>query len=409
MISTVYSVLTMTKKFQTICLLFALFPTTVVWGQVFIKPLDGADKVKVEAKRAFQSLAEVSTDDYNMVLPTVAEIPIDIGLKNVKEILVLSSKEQKPVPAELLVREEFVRPRIEISVRTNGQEVLGRSLLSDARKNVLFSTLVSRKGWKGETTVSLFFAEPFEVSQIILHPMKNSFLPDAVSVRAVSGNRNDLILPEISLTSPMVKFPPVKVEELHLKFRHSKPLILRKLEIVPENPVKEKKFFVRFLARPETDYQVFFNADREVSLPETEKPSLWGDINVLYHPNNVKIKPNPAYVPADKDSDGVPDREDNCVSVSNPEQTDVNGNGKGDACEDFDYDGVVNALDNCPNIPNRAQKDIDLDGRGDVCDDTDSRWAQTQRYLPAVALLVTSSVIVLLLISMSKQTKRTKL
>jgi hypothetical protein len=35
----------------------------------------------------------------------------------------------------------------------------------------------------------------------------------------------------------------------------------------------------------------------------------------------------------DDDDDGVLDRDDNCPTVSNPKQEDVNGNGRGDACE----------------------------------------------------------------------------
>ncbi len=36
--------------------------------------------------------------------------------------------------------------------------------------------------------------------------------------------------------------------------------------------------------------------------------------------------------PKDQDGDGIPDAEDNCPTFSNPAQTDVNGNGVGDAC-----------------------------------------------------------------------------
>src|SRR5215472_11016007 len=48
----------------------------------------------------------------------------------------------------------------------------------------------------------------------------------------------------------------------------------------------------------------------------------------------------------DADGDGVCDAADNCVTISNPDQRDSNGNGYGDACDaDYDNDGVVGISD----------------------------------------------------------------
>ncbi|XP_035663892.1 neurogenic locus notch homolog protein 1-like [Branchiostoma floridae] len=60
---------------------------------------------------------------------------------------------------------------------------------------------------------------------------------------------------------------------------------------------------------------------------------------------------------------------DNCPGVPNPDQPDMDGDGKGDACdEDIDGDGVLNDQDNCPLIPNPDQIDSDGDGVGSMCD-----------------------------------------
>jgi len=71
----------------------------------------------------------------------------------------------------------------------------------------------------------------------------------------------------------------------------------------------------------------------------------------------------------DVDSDGIPNEEDNCPDLYNPNQGDLNSDGLGDTCDpDDDSDGLVDPGDNCPSIHNEDQSDLDKDGLGDVCD-----------------------------------------
>jgi hypothetical protein len=104
-------------------------------------------------------------------------------------------------------------------------------------------------------------------------------------------------------------------------------------------------------------------------------------------------------VGSDWDSDGIRNASDNCTKQPNPTQTDLDGDGKGDACDpdrdgdgqldaddpcpedaldgcvtpppplpDADGDGIEDSLDNCPNTANANQADLDGDGVGDACD-----------------------------------------
>ncbi|PNQ74995.1 regulator [Hanstruepera neustonica] len=79
-------------------------------------------------------------------------------------------------------------------------------------------------------------------------------------------------------------------------------------------------------------------------------------------------------VVVDSDNDGIPDAQDNCPSISNPNQSDVDNDGIGDSCDttndlDTDNDGIPDDEDNCPLIPNPDQIDDDGDGIGNACQD----------------------------------------
>ncbi|MBY0279813.1 thrombospondin type 3 repeat-containing protein [Candidatus Binatia bacterium] len=71
----------------------------------------------------------------------------------------------------------------------------------------------------------------------------------------------------------------------------------------------------------------------------------------------------------DGDGDGVRDCDDNCPTVANADQADLDGDHVGDACDaDRDGDGVANATDNCADVANPGQSDLDGDLLGDACD-----------------------------------------
>lgn len=89
-------------------------------------------------------------------------------------------------------------------------------------------------------------------------------------------------------------------------------------------------------------------------------PAPWVELGISELPEN------------DPDLDGILDPNDNCPTVANPEQADLDNDGMGDECDvDIDGDGRMNEQDNCPLYANPQQYDNDEDDFGDVCDQDD--------------------------------------
>jgi hypothetical protein len=73
----------------------------------------------------------------------------------------------------------------------------------------------------------------------------------------------------------------------------------------------------------------------------------------------------------DTEPDGYCNDVDVCPTISD-DQTDTDGDGKGNACEaDDDGDGLADKADNCPVDYNVDQANTDGDGQGDACDGDD--------------------------------------
>ena len=69
----------------------------------------------------------------------------------------------------------------------------------------------------------------------------------------------------------------------------------------------------------------------------------------------VPLPPGEPPPPPDADGDGVLDASDNCPSISNANQADTDGDGRGNACDpDDDNDGVDDSSDACPTEPGEA-------------------------------------------------------
>jgi hypothetical protein len=118
---------------------------------------------------------------------------------------------------------------------------------------------------------------------------------------------------------------------------------------------------------------------------------------------------------SDYDNDGVGDNSDNCYWYSNPNQANWDNDSFGDICDwdddndnvndtedafpydpsewsDSDSDGVGDNGDNCPSVANTDQSDVNNNGIGDACDtNTDGNGNNTVINIPPVISGVTIS------------------
>ena len=161
---------------------------------------------------------------------------------------------------------------------------------------------------------------------------------------------------------------------------------------------------LRFLAQPDHSYEIYYDADRTISAKASERGNLADNEGVfVLSPQQGNL--NALYSEADIDEDAIADVLDNCVQLQNPDQLDVDQNGRGDACDDFDKDGRINSADNCPNLPNRTQSDEDGDGTGDVCDSEESRLTERYIWVPWAGMGIAVTVVIGLFALVAQNTR----
>lgn len=332
--------------------------TFAISGQVEAMEISAADP-----RTGFRNKAEVS--EPKIVVPTVLEVPL--GGNTSSGILIYNNTDMKPIPS-MIVGEE------------SGKLLpMNISSLSDGNYRTFQNFDLTNDGSIGRGSITLEYAEPLRTNSIRLILAEFVALPLTVTIRAEVNGTSQIVLSSLTPTSELLTFPETTSKKWTIEFVYSQPL--RIVEVEAFNLDRGYSYnAVRFLAEPGKDYQIFSHPEYWGLVDMGEAPNLRDDRGVV-KTAPASFREYEGFVPKDSDADGVVDFLDNCVSIANPNQEDINQNGRGDVCDDFDRDGVVNSSDNCVNDPNRNQSNVDGDDLGDVCDPDESRLTEKYPFL----------------------------
>ncbi len=354
---------------------------------VLIGPVNTFAFTVDQTEAGYRNLMQV--EPVPVVVPTVVELPLGQQRLERPEFMVVEAETGKYLPSYYLER-YTVRPAT-TSVTTAGGENPVEYLIDEDPKTGVYYSLP--EDYSGEAEIVLETEESVMVSGLTVALEQNVSLPTSIEVRSFDeAGGEQIVLAKTPMNSGRVSFIPTSADRWVVKFTYVQPLQINELSLIQTDVEKSVERGLRFLAQPSTAYTVYQNPDRTVKLPKVESGNLSDDEGVLLLPV-VPLLENSVYKPLDRDNDGIEDLKDNCVMQANPDQEDIDENGRGDICDDWDRDGVINSVDNCPDTPNSSRLDTDGDGIGDACDEEESRLTEKHEWVPWVGILVAVIVI----------------
>ena len=381
------------KKILTLSVFVAFILINSASAQSF-GPTDIASVAS--AYRSYKNIDPVAIS-----VPAVVEVPFLDDFIERFEFAVLDKNLNSFEP--YFFKQETLINEVSISANTNPSNPSISQLVD--KNSQTYAEFVLPENAQGQVQIILSSPTLITSSFLTMLLENNVALPNTIEIRAMVNGQNRIVVATRRMDQPTVRFPITSSNQWTISLTFGQPLRITELKLNQDTAVKSNTRSIRFLAQPGSSYQIFFNPDRSASAPVGESGNLSSAKDILILPSASSVQ-NPSYKISDIDNDLVPDIQDNCVSTANPDQADVNKNGRGDLCDDFDQDGVVNPNDNCPDKPNRDQKDTDGDKIGDVCDGEESRVTERLPWLPWAGIGFAALVIIILLISTVRSTPK---
>ncbi len=345
---------------------------------------------------AYRKYLEV--DSIKIKVPTVIEMPFNQESLEYFSFAILDKTTNSFEPY-YFKQETFGIP---VELTAEGDSFLVRKMVDENLDTYAQFDLPAES--QGEVEIVLSTREKITSSALAVLLDDYVALPNSIEIKARQEDGRDVIVVARSkMNEQTIRFPKTTSDRWTIRFAFGQPLRIRELRLVQDGVKESSSSYLRFLAQPDHAYRIYFDSDRWSLPPVGEAGDLRLDRDVLKIDPTQKFV-NPVYQMADSDRDGVPDIRDNCVLFGNPEQEDLDNNGRGDVCDDFDKDGVLNVKDNCPNLPNFDQRDSDGDNLGDVCDGVESRLTERHKWVPWAGIGFAAIVLVVLFVYTAKST-----
>jgi Thrombospondin type 3 repeat len=358
--------------------MFLKILTSISLYTILLIGLSANAMAPLEPKTKFDAAQYEKVGD--VVLPNEIELPtvfkIDKSKNNIGEGeygLVVDQNNELATLYTRFQKEDNSQPNVQSTIKSLSptKEYIG--FINDAIPNTFTEFDLDKDG--GKASFEYNFGKISNLENVSFQLAAGVANPEMIEVLAEKNGEKFTIISKSRFLNGD-NFPPVKVDKIIINLYHSQVLRISEMFVTTgfgfDKTEAQQNYY--FLAKPGSQYKAYLSGGRIPSSYETLPDNLGYEIKEVSIPRFINNIP---FTTKDTDKDGVLDQVDNCITVENADQADLDKNSRGDKCEDRDLDGVWDYKDNCTKSSNPDQKDTDKDGTGDVCDIDDSRLFQT--------------------------------